>query len=69
MDATKLAFRIPELAARASVSPSQLRREIRAGRGPRITRIGEVPVIRVQDAEDWLARLAAAAQVGDEPPA
>jgi hypothetical protein len=59
MNQSKLAFRIPELADRAGVSASLLRREIRAGRGPTVTHIGGVPVIRVQDAKAWLESLAA----------
>lgn len=49
----RLALRVEEAAATVGVSPSLLRKEIRAGRLP-VVRVGTVPVIRTSDLVAYL---------------
>ena len=58
MEANRLTYRLPELAEAARISRTSLHRLIVAGRGPRITRAGRIPLVTLDDAKAWLASLA-----------
>jgi predicted DNA-binding transcriptional regulator AlpA len=54
---TRVVFSVPEFCTQYKISRSHFYRLVQTGQGPRITKIGDVTRILVEDALDWLEQL------------
>jgi predicted DNA-binding transcriptional regulator AlpA len=50
-------YSVPEFCAAYTISRSHFYRLVQAGQGPRLTKIGDVTRIHVDDAHEWLEQL------------